>query len=105
VTPDTASDQHTPDSGRTTPDPLGEAEAVRDELRDALARAGITLPSLCVEAASYADEKPRPLLDLGRCNVLTARRIAAALRTGQDGPDPAQPLPESACARTRNRPA
>jgi hypothetical protein len=60
--------------------PLAEAEAVRDELRTALRAAGITLPSLAVDTVSYAEPEPRPLLDLGRCNVPTARRIIAALR-------------------------
>lgn len=98
MTPETVpSDQRTPDAGRiarTGGDPIGEAEAARDELRDAFSDAGIVLPSLAVEAASYADWHPRPLLDLGRCNVSTARQIAAALRTCRPGqPKPPDPSP------------
>lgn len=61
-------------------DKLREAEAVRDELWQALHGAGISLPSLRVEPLAYGDERPRPLVELGRCNLQTVRRIAAALR-------------------------
>ncbi len=50
------------------------------ELRTALENAGITLPTLRLDAASVAREVPRPLIELGRCSVETAARIAAALR-------------------------
>lgn len=50
------------------------------ELRAALKNAGITLPSLRLDAASVAREAPCPLIELGRCNVETAARIVAALR-------------------------
>jgi hypothetical protein len=70
-------------AGYTTPDTLREAEQVRDELSEALQAAGITLPSLGVEPVSYADEQPLPLVELGRCNLMTARQIAAALRRGR----------------------
>ncbi|MEU8886455.1 hypothetical protein [Streptomyces sp. NPDC048442] len=49
------------------------------KLRAALERAGIVLPSLGVEATSYTREVGCPLVDLGRCTVDTARRIAGAL--------------------------
>lgn len=64
----------------TASERLKEAEDVRDELWAALHAAGVTLPSLCVEPAAYADAWPRPLLELGRCNLSTARLLTAALR-------------------------
>lgn len=56
-----------------------EAEEVVKELRALLAKAGITLPSLELDPVSLAREAPCPLVDLGRCSVDTARRIAAAM--------------------------
>ncbi len=55
--------------------PLGrtEVESAAHELREALAGSGITLPSLGIDPLY-------PLVELGRCNVDTARRLAAALR-------------------------
>ncbi|CAM5546841.1 Secreted protein OS=Streptomyces pilosus OX=28893 GN=GCM10010280_06980 PE=4 SV=1 [Streptomyces pilosus] len=49
------------------------------ELRAALAKAGISLPSLGLDPVSLAREAPCPLIELGRCSVETARRIAAAV--------------------------
>jgi hypothetical protein len=57
-----------------------EAEETVRELRAALLRAGITLPSLGLDPVSLAREAPCPLVELGRCSVETARRLAAALR-------------------------
>jgi hypothetical protein len=76
-------EHHRPAAPRTAKDRLEEAEAVRDDLVKALHSAGILLPSVRVEPAAYADEWPRPLVELGRCNVHTARELAAALRKGQ----------------------
>ncbi|MFF9567464.1 hypothetical protein [Streptomyces sp. NPDC014685] len=59
---------------------IGDAERVRAELGDALGAAGVKLPSLSLDAASCAGTAPRVLIDLGRCNVATARALAAALR-------------------------
>ncbi|XEC31294.1 hypothetical protein JAO84_11115 [Streptomyces fradiae] len=59
-----------------------ETEAAREavrELRDALERVGITLPSLGLDAVTLAAEPPRPLVELGRCTTATARLLAAAL--------------------------
>lgn len=50
------------------------------ELRQALARAGIVLPSLGIDPATLAREVPRPLVLLGGCPVEIAARLAAALR-------------------------
>ncbi|MEU1850168.1 hypothetical protein ABZ499_13060 [Streptomyces sp. NPDC019990] len=59
---------------------VGEAEDAVKELRAELAKAGITLPSLGLDPVSLAREAPCPLVELGRCSVETARRLAAALR-------------------------
>ncbi|MGW0880660.1 hypothetical protein [Streptomyces sp. NPDC002671] len=56
-----------------------EAEEALRELRAALEKAGITLPSLGLDPVSLAREAPCPLVELGRCSVETARRLAAAL--------------------------
>ncbi|MCK7627330.1 hypothetical protein MUU72_30265 [Streptomyces sp. RS10V-4] len=60
-------------------DQIAEAEAARDELADALERNGIVLPSLSVDPLSYGSQPPRPLIELGRCNPQTARKLAAAI--------------------------
>lgn len=58
---------------------LQDAEAVVAELRGALAHIGVTLPSLGIDPLSYDGRDTRVLVELGRCNVETARRMAAAL--------------------------
>ncbi|MDQ8704563.1 hypothetical protein RCO28_19010 [Streptomyces sp. LHD-70] len=65
-----------------TVDALKEAEAARVELGAALAAAGVTLPSLGVDLVAYSHQRPYALVELGRCNVATARALAAALRAG-----------------------
>lgn len=50
------------------------------ELRAELAKAGIILPSLGLDPVSLARKVPCPLVELGRCTVETARRLAAVLR-------------------------
>ncbi|MFF7307381.1 hypothetical protein [Streptomyces sp. NPDC008137] len=57
-----------------------EAEDAVKELRAELAKAGIILPSLGLDPVSLAREAPCPLVELGRCSVETARRLAAVLR-------------------------
>ncbi|MFE1424433.1 hypothetical protein [Streptomyces fungicidicus] len=57
-----------------------EAEEVVKELRTALAKGGISLPPLGLDPVSLAREAPCPLVELGRCSVETARRLAAVLR-------------------------
>jgi hypothetical protein len=60
-----------------------EADACVEELREALAAHGITLPSLGIDLPSFASLCPtRPLVALGNCNLLTAKALAAALRKG-----------------------
>jgi hypothetical protein len=58
---------------------IEEAEEAVNKLRTALERSGIVLPSLRVELASYVREAPCPLVELGRCNVDTVRRLTAVL--------------------------
>ncbi|MCP3817633.1 hypothetical protein NLX86_05630 [Streptomyces sp. A3M-1-3] len=59
---------------------LEVAESAVTELRAALARAGVILPSLGIDPLSYADPTDRPaLIELGRCTAETARLLAAAL--------------------------
>lgn len=69
------------------PDPaygtLADAEAACEELVAALRKAGITLPSLGLDPLSYGGEFSFALVELGRCNIPTARALAAALRQGQ----------------------
>nr|WP_308406784.1 hypothetical protein [Streptomyces sp. AC555_RSS877] len=57
-----------------------EAEETVKELRAALLTAGITLPSIGLDPVSLAREAPCPLVELGRCSVETAQRLAAVLR-------------------------
>ncbi len=55
------------------------AEDATERLRAGLAAVGITLPSLRIEPVSSAGHEPAPLIDLGRCNLATARRLVAVL--------------------------
>lgn len=57
-----------------------EAEETLKELRAALGKVGITLPSLGLDPVSLARRAPCPLVELGRCSVETAARLAAVLR-------------------------
>ncbi|NJQ03610.1 hypothetical protein [Streptomyces zingiberis] len=67
--------------GAETVDALSAATQAADDLRDALAAVGITLPSLGADLVSCTSAWcPRPLVELGRCNLLTARALTAALR-------------------------
>jgi hypothetical protein len=70
--------------GGPTADRVAETESACQELRDALRAVGVTLPSLGPDAVSSAGSVPLPLLDLGRCNVPTARALTAALREAAD---------------------
>jgi hypothetical protein len=58
---------------------IEEAEEALRELRSALEKAGVVLPSLGLDPVSLVREVPSPLVDLGRCSVQTARRLAEAL--------------------------
>ncbi|KUF20224.1 hypothetical protein AT728_31230 [Streptomyces silvensis] len=58
---------------------VGEAEETVEQLRAALRGAGITLPSLRVDPLMIGREAPCPLVELGRCSVETAARLAVLL--------------------------
>ncbi|WP_407287479.1 hypothetical protein [Streptomyces sp. BP-8] len=58
---------------------MDEAEAACGELAELLRRAGIVLPSLGVDPVAYTREHPYPLVELGRCNLETARRLIQVL--------------------------
>ncbi|QHC25975.1 hypothetical protein [Streptomyces sp. GS7] len=55
------------------------AEQATAELDSALRAVGVALPSLCVDQVSAASTFMAPLVELGRCNVETARRLAEVL--------------------------
>ncbi|MEV4333208.1 hypothetical protein AB0K02_22125 [Streptomyces sp. NPDC049597] len=59
---------------------LRAAEEVVAQLRDGLGVVSVTLPSLRVDPVSLASDMPYPLVDLGRCNLDTALRLAAVLQ-------------------------
>lgn len=73
------------------PDMAHAAEKSVQELRAALAAAGITLPSLGLDPVTAAADTGVPLVDLGRCTPETVRRlaeaVAAARPDGTDGTD------------------
>ncbi|MDI3386083.1 hypothetical protein QIS99_07600 [Streptomyces sp. B-S-A8] len=74
-----------------------DAEAARRALAEALTEAGITLPSLRVDPLAYVGEPAVPLVELGRCNIPTARALTAALRRGvSPRPAPRSPGPAAA---------
>jgi hypothetical protein len=75
----------TGDEQQTAAGNLRDAETVRNELNTALRDLGIVLPSLWVEPGEYASVDLRPLIQLGRCNVETARRLLSALRSIRPG--------------------
>ncbi|WP_175410804.1 hypothetical protein [Streptomyces sp. TRM64462] len=58
---------------------LRTAEEAVEKLRGELLKVGIVLPSLGIDVVTVASEVPFPLVELGRCNLDTAQRLAAAL--------------------------
>ncbi|OLZ71483.1 hypothetical protein AV521_11135 [Streptomyces sp. IMTB 2501] len=60
--------------------PARTADEAVDRLRVALRGVGIVLPSLRVDPLSTSDEDSYALVDLGRCNLGVASRLAAVLR-------------------------
>ncbi|MGP3999044.1 hypothetical protein [Streptomyces sp. 8N706] len=56
------------------------AEEAIAELREGLRAVGVVLPSLRIDPVSCAAEEAQPLVELGRCNLATARQLAAVLR-------------------------
>nr|WP_223206144.1 hypothetical protein [Streptomyces xanthii] len=61
-----------------------EAEETVENVRAALARVGIVLPSLGLDPGSIARSAPCPLVELGRCSVDAASRLAAVLLASPD---------------------
>ncbi|MER5729164.1 hypothetical protein ABT084_12660 [Streptomyces sp. NPDC002138] len=55
------------------------AEEAVVQLREALDGVGVVFPSLDVDGVSAAGTYGLPLVDLGRCNLDTAMRLAAVL--------------------------
>ncbi|GGZ18929.1 hypothetical protein GCM10010365_44090 [Streptomyces poonensis] len=66
--------------GRHSARCVEEAEETVEELRQALADAGIMLPALRIEPEALARKAPCPPVELGSCSVDAAARLAAALR-------------------------
>ncbi|MFD5427011.1 hypothetical protein [Streptomyces sp. NPDC127084] len=61
-------------------DRIRAAEEVIAQLRAELDSKGVTLPSIRVDLLSLTSEEGGyPLVDLGRCNLDTALRLAAVL--------------------------
>ncbi|WP_374982609.1 hypothetical protein [Streptomyces fradiae] len=73
------------DGQRRTGDRVQEAERACDELGAALKAVGVCLPSLGLDPVSCAGSTPLGLIELGRCNVETARALAAVLRARRAG--------------------
>lgn len=60
---------------------IADAEGALDGLREALAAVGVTLPSLRLHHSTWSGDDDGPgHIELGACNVATARQLAAALR-------------------------
>jgi hypothetical protein len=62
---------------------ISEADGALDALREALTAVGITLPSLRLHPGTWSDDSGSALIDLGACNLDTARKLSAALRECQ----------------------
>ncbi|GGU58068.1 hypothetical protein GCM10010211_23690 [Streptomyces albospinus] len=67
---------------------LKEVDALTTELREALARAGVVLPSLRPDPVSIAHRYMPPLVELGRCSMEVARQLTAALAEPARGERP-----------------
>ncbi|MFE7275100.1 hypothetical protein [Streptomyces sp. NPDC057623] len=59
---------------------MPSTEEVVASLREALLGVGVILPSLCVDPVTGASDEPFPLVDLGRCNVRVAEKLASVVR-------------------------
>jgi hypothetical protein len=59
---------------------LRTTEEVVESLRVALRGVGVVLPSLCVDPVTGASDEPFALVELGRCNVRVAERLASVVR-------------------------
>ncbi|MFG2135370.1 hypothetical protein [Streptomyces sp. NPDC048650] len=63
----------------TAGDEARDADEIVAELEGALGALGVVLPSLCVDPVSDASRTMQPLVELGRCNLGTARRLLEVL--------------------------
>ncbi|MFE3092847.1 hypothetical protein ACFXG1_03390 [Streptomyces sp. NPDC059248] len=61
---------------------IRQAEEACDALGEALARAGVRLPSLGVDPCTYAAADPLPLIELGRVAPPVALALAAVVERG-----------------------
>ena len=59
---------------------MRSTEEVVESLRMALRGAGVVLPSLGVDPVTGASDEPFALVELGRCNVRVAERLASVVR-------------------------
>ncbi|MFI6936753.1 hypothetical protein [Streptomyces sp. NPDC050287] len=59
---------------------LRSTEDIVRSVREALVGVGVVLPSLRVDPVTGASDEPFALVELGRCNVRTAERLASVLR-------------------------
>lgn len=59
---------------------IQEADQAMEELRSSLRAVGIILPSLRVDPVSCSCDDPKPLVDLGSCNLSTVRWLTCVLR-------------------------
>lgn len=69
---------------QTARDKRNEAVAVCKELNQALKSRGVVLPSLWVEPVGDALFDLRPLIDLGHCNLNTARALLAVVQNARE---------------------
>ncbi|MFB4194695.1 hypothetical protein [Streptomyces carpaticus] len=76
----TASRPPTSEERLATAERVRTAEQVVNEVREAMTAAGVILPSLRIDLASCSGDAKRPLIDLGRCNLDLARKLASVLR-------------------------
>ncbi|WP_237540518.1 MULTISPECIES: hypothetical protein [unclassified Streptomyces] len=63
------------------------AEDAAEALRGGLAGVGVVLPGLRIVPASCLGDAPVPLVDLGRCDLGTALRLAAVLAVQEGAGD------------------
>ncbi|MGH3312401.1 MAG: hypothetical protein ACRDP3_17745 [Streptomyces sp.] len=76
------------DLGWETGPDTDDAHSCVADLRTALSAHGITLPSIGVDPPAFAASPSLALVALGNCNIATARKLAAVLRTAWRGETP-----------------
>ncbi|MFI0486122.1 hypothetical protein [Actinomadura sp. 9N215] len=63
--------------------PYDESRNALEDLQGALDAAGVKLPSLGLENGPVIGSRT-PLIELGRCNIETARKLAEVIRRGAE---------------------